>query len=170
MTIMKKVLIIALSAVIILFSACKKEKPNAKFIGNYKGSATVNATSSYSLFGQPFEQEIPEFAVPVEIDLTAGNTDNKVILIYVNADLNETYTTTGLVSENSVDFEPMNVNFTHELNNINASIDLKGTLIDSNILSLEADIEGKGTTQFISVPITVKVTESANLNKSVQSE
>lgn len=165
---MKRTLIIALCCLSVLFAACNKEKPYEKFIGDYEGSGTINGTMSLTIFGQTSSQEIKDMAVAMNVNLAPGDADDKVILTYTNDDIQETYTTTGLITDKAVDFEPVTVNITMEGYSAEVTLDLAGNLVET-ILSLNGTITGDGTVDYngYPVPYTIDGTVTANLNKII---
>ena len=163
---MKKTLIIALCCLAVVFTACNKEKPYEKFIGDYEGSGLVNG--KMIIAGGLYSQDFNDIAIPMKINLSAGDADNKVVLTYINDELDETYTATGTITDNSVDFDPVTVNTTIESYVVNATLDMDGTLA-GNILTLNGVVTGGGT--FIdgglSLNYTIEGTMTGNLNKMV---
>ena len=82
---MKKHLIIALCCLAALFTACNKEKPNEKFIGDWYGNGVANVTLTMTVpTGGSYSQEFNNITVPMSINLAAGETKDQVIFTYTN--------------------------------------------------------------------------------------
>ena len=173
---MKKTLIIALCCLSVLFTACNKEKPYEKFIGDWYGNGIVKGTMTMnipSIPGGSMDHNLDNIAIPMSIKLSAGEAKNEVILTYTNDEVNETYTTKGVINGNDVDFEPVNINMTVEATTIHATLDLMGTLNErDDILALNGTLSGNGTVGDggVSIPFTATGTVTANLNRGIAPE
>ena len=79
---MKKALIIAACCLTVLFTACNKEKPNEKFVGDWYGTGIVNGTMTMTMpvYGQEYVQEFNNIEIPMDINLAAGEAKNEVVL------------------------------------------------------------------------------------------
>lgn len=166
---MKKTLIIALCCLSVLFTACNKEKPYEKFVGDWYGNGIVNGTMTMTLpGGTTMDQNFDNITIPMAIKLSAGEAKNEVILTYANEELNETYTAKGIINDNTVAFSPVNINMSVEATTINATLDLTGTLNErDDILAISGALTGKGNVGEggVSFPFTAKGTVTANLNR-----
>ena len=167
---MKKNLFIAMCCITVLCAACKKEKPYEKFIGSYNGSALVEGTISYSFGGTSLSNDIKQ-TLPMAIDLSAGDADNRLVLTYTPEGLNETYTATGTINEDKVTFDPVVVKETIEGKDINLTLNMNG-IISGTIFSLNGDFSGNGNIsileQPIPLPFTATGTITANLDKLLE--
>ena len=166
---MKKHLIIALCCLAALFTACNKEKPNEKFIGDWYGNGVANVTLTMTVpTGGSYSQEFNNITVPMSINLAAGETKDQVIFTYTNEEVHETYTTKGVVKNNDVDFDPISVNMTVEGTTVTATLDLKGILSTSgDVLALNGTVSGQGNYAEggLFIPYTATGTITANLNR-----
>ena len=161
---MKRSFIIALCCFTVLLASCNKEKPNEKFIGDYEGSGLINGTMTVLNYNQEFN----DIAIPMKINLAAGDDKDKVILTYINEELDETYTTTGTITNNDVDFDPVEINTLIETYEVHATLDLAGTLTGT-ILTMSGAVTGGGTYTDggLSLPYTIEGNLTGNLNKIV---
>lgn len=154
----------------VLFAACKKEKPYEKFIGSYEGSALLKGTVSISMGGMSLNQDM-ENTMPMAVSLTAGNADNKLVMTYTPKDQDETYTVIGTITDDKVDFEPVQIEQKIEGSTVKLTIDMNGTLVGA-IFVLNGTFTGNGNItileQPLPVPFTAKGTISANLNKLLE--
>ncbi len=164
---MKRTLIIALCCLTALLTACNKEKPYEKFVGDYEGSGLINGTMTVLTFNQEFN----DVAIPMKINLAPGDADNKVVLTYINDELEETYTATGTITNNDVDFDPVTVNTTVENYIVSATLDMTGTL-EGTVLTLDGAVTGGGTYTDggLTLPYTIEGTVVGTLNKIVVTE
>jgi hypothetical protein len=162
---MKKTFIIALCCLTALLAACNKEKPNEKFVGDYEGSGVVNATMTVAGI---YPQEFNDVDLPIKINIAAGDADNKVILTYINAELDETYTATGTVNGNDIDFDPVTINTVVESYEVEATLDLDGSL-SGNDLTLNGSVKGGGTfaQSGFQAPYTIEGTMTGTVTKIV---
>lgn len=167
---MKKTFILALCCISLVFAACKKEKPYEKFIGSYEGSALLRGTVSFNMGSMgSFVQDI-ENTFPMDITLSAGNADNKLVMTYTPDDQSETYTATGTITDDQVVFDPIEVEQEIEGALISLTLDLEGTL-SGNIFALSGTFNGDGNLTIadypLPIPYSVTGTVSANLDKLV---
>lgn len=166
---MKKGMILALCYITVLFAACNKQKPNEKFVGDYAGNGTVNGTISLHIGpGQTMNQDITDVTLPMSINLAAGEAKNEVILTYTNDEIEETYTTKGIVNDFDVDFDPVTIKQVIEGTAIDLVLDMEGSLNEqATILSLNGTVTGSGTIgeDGSSVPFDVDGTMTAELIK-----
>ena len=167
---MKKTLIIALCCITVLFAACKKEKPYEKFVGEYLGQVLITGTMNVPLFN--YNQELTDQPFNLNFTLTQGTTDDQVILSYQPEGQNEIYTTTGIITNNFVDFEPINIETDVDQSHVKATFDFEGNLVDNSQLALSGTITGDGTIQTQDIPIptpfTVNGTAKGTLIKQVE--
>ena len=165
---MKKSLVIALCCITVLFAACKKEKPNEKFIGDYKGSCLVDPTVTMEnplIPGQTITQEIDDITIPMEVTISAGAEDDQIVLTYKPEGQDRTYTFNGTINKNNVvDFGIVNLNETYDGYTVNASVDMTGTLVE-RVFSLTGTINGTATTPLFEVPVNITGDMTAVLNK-----
>lgn len=162
---MKRTIIIAMCCLAVLFAGCKKEKPYDQFIGEYAGSGIINGTMSVLTFNQEFS----DVAIPIKISLSAGDADNKIVLTYINEELSETYTATGTITNNDVDFDPVEVNTMIDNYAVNASLDMSGSLT-GKILTLNGAVTGGGTFTDggLQLPYTIQGTMTGTVTKIVE--
>lgn len=165
---MKKTLIIALCCITVLFAACKKEKPYEKFIGNYDGTVLVNGALKFPFFPQ-LNKEINNEPFELNFALTQGETDDQVILTYAPSGQNQTFTTTGNIKDNFVDFAPIIVNQDIDQSHLNASIDLEGTLANDE-LALTGTLTGNGSLKTDEMTLSVDYTIEGTMAGSVKKE
>ena len=167
---MKKSLVIALCCITVLFAACKKEKPNEKFIGDYKGSCLVDPTVTFEnplIPGQTLTQELDDITIPMEVTITAGDADDRIVMSYKPEGQDRTYTFNGTINKHDVvEFGTINLIETYEGYTVNATVDMTGTLVE-NAFSLTGTINGTGTTALLEVPINMTGSMNAILNKVV---
>lgn len=166
---MKKHLIIALCCLAALFTACNKEKPNEKFIGDWYGDGVANITLTLTLpNGSSYNQELNNITVPMSINLAAGESKDQVIFTYTNEEVHETYTTKGTVKNSEVDFDPINVNMSIQGSTVTATLDLKGILSSNeDELALNGSVSGQGNYAEggLSIPYNATGTITANLHR-----
>lgn len=159
---MKKTLIIAMCCLTVLFAACKKEKPYEKFVGTYEGNTSIHATISFnSPIGTGMSQSF-DFVSPMNITLSAGNADNKLILTYKPEDEETIYTTTGTITDNKVVFDPVQLNEVIDEYTVNAQVNMNGSITD-NAFTLQGDINGTGQIEIL--PFSLSGNFSGVLNK-----
>lgn len=167
---MKRTFIIALCCLTALLAACNKEKPYEKFVGDYEGSGLINGTM---IVAGIYNQEFNDVAVPMKINIAPGDADDKVILTYINDEVEETYTATGTITNNDVDFDPVTVNTVVENYIVSATLDMTGTL-EGTVLTLNGAVTGGGTFVMtgtgVEVPYTIEGTMTGTLNKIVVTE
>lgn len=169
---MKKSLIIALCCITVLFAACKKEKPYEKYLGNYKGSCLIDPTISFEnpmVPGQTVIQEVDDVTLPMEINITAGEADDQIIVTYKPEDQEKTYTFTGTILKTEVvDFGTVTVSEVIDGYTVNADVDMTGTLVN-DIFSLSGTLNGTGYAPlFPDIPISMTGTLNAILNKQTE--
>ena len=163
---MKKALIIALCCISVLFAACKKEKANEKFIGNYKGECVIEGTFSYEnplSPGQYVVETIKEDS-PMEVSISAGG-DNKVVMRMKADDFDETYTVVGTVDGGMIAFEEFSIENIEGLN-FTAAIVMAGALT-GNLLTLTGPFAGEGAITIMdhSIPFSTEGDMTCVLNK-----
>lgn len=166
---MKRGIIIVLCCISVLFAACNKQKPNEKFVGDYAGDGFVNGTVSFTIGpGQTVNQDISDVSIPMSINLAAGEAKNEIILTYINDEIEEVYTTKGIVNDYDVDFEPITIKQVIEGTSIDLVLDMEGSLNDQEtILSLSGTVKGSGSMgeEGVSIPFNVDGTMTAELTK-----
>jgi len=164
---MKKALIIALCCISVLFAACKKEKANEKFIGNYKGECVIEGTVSFEnplSPGQYVVETIKEDS-PMEVSISAGAADNKVVMRMKADDFDDTYTVVGTVDGGMIAFEEFSIENV-EGYNFTAAIVMAGALT-GNLLTLTGPFAGEGalTIEGHSFPFSTEGDMTCVLNK-----
>ena len=132
------------------FNILFNEKPNAKFIGHYEGDALFTGIMKAEVTGiDPVEQEVTDKAVPVILELRAGETLTEVI---GNCKINDQdMEIKGTVEGNTVTFEAVNttVSYNYDMNGFNIPVDMNityavtGTL-DNETLTLSGTCNGGG--------------------------
>lgn len=167
---MKKFTIIAMCCISVLFAACNKEKPNEKFIGDWYGTGVAKGTITMNAMGQELVQEFDNIAIPMSINLAAGEAKNEVILTYISEETQETYTTKGIVEDYDVDFEPIDLNMNVEGTTVTATLDLMGALSSNKeVLSIDGTLSGQGNYAMEGYPMTIPYkaegTVTATLNR-----
>ena len=99
----------ALVCVLALFASCNKEKPNERFIGNYKAAemnltATVHADQTSGLIESAIDgQEVPVTFENVALNVVAGEKKDQVVA-YMTIE-GDTYQFNGTCSGDVIDFE-----------------------------------------------------------------
>ena len=180
---MKKILFIAMCCITVLFAACKKdnpvepEKPNEKFVGYYNGTSWVNGKiflNNPLSPESPLTQDIDSLDLSMSFDITAGDADNKVVMVAKPENQEETYTVNGTVSDNNVEFEAFTIEKDFSENQItgtvNATLVMSGTL-SGNTLNIVGTITGNGTTtSYISLPFTLEGDMTGTFTKAVIDE
>lgn len=101
---------LALVCVLALFASCNKEKPNEKFVGNYKADdmelkATISTTATLpggieNMFNG---QELPVSFDDVALNVTAGNKKDEVTAVMTIE--GDNYTFKGTCNGDVIDFE-----------------------------------------------------------------
>ncbi len=170
---MKRTFIIALCCLTALLAACNKEdpKPYERFVGIYEGSGLVNGTMTTVFLNQEFNQDFNDIELQMKINLAPGDADDKVVLTYLNDELEETYTATGTITGDNVDFDPVTINTTVENYVVSATLDMTGALNGTG-LTLNGTVTGEGTISEgeLNLPYTIAGTMVGTLTKSVVAE
>ena len=126
------------------------EKPNAKFIGHYEGDALFTGIMKAEVTGlDPVEQEVTDRAVPVILELRAGETMTEVI---GNCKINDQdMELKGTVEGNKVTFEAVNttVSYNYEMNGFNIPLEMNVTYavagtLENKTLTLNGTCNGEG--------------------------
>lgn len=161
---MKKTLIIALCCLTALLAACNKEKPNERFIGDYEGSGLVNGT----MYVLTYNQEFTDVELPMKFNIAPGDADDKVILTYINDELEETYTATGTVTNNDVVFDPVTVNTVVTSYVVEATLNMTGVL-SGTTLTIDGTVTGGGTYSEggFQIPYTIEGTVTGTVEKII---
>ena len=132
------------------FNILFNEKPNAKFIGHYEGDALFTGIMKAEMAGlDPVEQEVTDRAVPVILELRAGETMTEVI---GNCKINDQdMELKGTVEGNKVTFEAVNttVSYNYEMNGLNIPLEMNVTYavagtLDNKTLTLNGNCNGEG--------------------------
>ena len=132
------------------FNVICNEKPNAKFIGHYEGDALFTGTMEADVTGmEPMQQEVTDRAVPVTLDLRAGETMTEIVGTCKIEE--QEMEIKGTVDGNSVTFEAINttVNFNYDLGGFNISPEMNVTYnvnatLDGEQLNLNGTCVGNG--------------------------
>ena len=126
------------------------EKPNAKFIGHYEGDALFTGIMKAEMTGlDPVEQEVTDRAVPVILELRAGETMTEVI---GNCKINDQdMELKGTIEDNKVTFEAVNttVSYNYEMNGLNIPLEMNVTYavagtLENKTLTLNGTCNGEG--------------------------
>lgn len=126
------------------------EKPNAKFIGHYEGDALFTGIMKAEVTGlDPVEQEVTDRAVPVILELRAGETMTEVI---GNCKINDQdMELKGTIEDNKVTFEAVNttVSYNYEMNGLNIPLEMNVTYavagtLENKTLTLNGTCNGEG--------------------------
>ena len=126
------------------------EKPNAKFIGHYEGDALFTGIMKAEVTGlDPVEQEVTDRAVPVILELRAGETMTEVI---GNCKINDQdMELKGTVEGNKVTFEAVNttVSYNYDMNGFNIPLEMNVTYavagtLENKTLTLNGTCNGEG--------------------------
>lgn len=132
------------------FDVIYNEKPNAKFLGHYEGTALLNGTINLQQNGQStFSNEINDYEVSIVMQIEPGMTVYEVVgSITIHE---QTQDIKGLVDGNIVTFEGFNDVFSMNIPvggfsvnpTINTTYNIIGTL-EGNILNLNGERTGDG--------------------------
>ena len=155
------------------FNVICNEKPNAKFVGHYEGTALFTGTLTAEMNGMdPMEQEVTDRAVPVTLDLRPGESLTEVVGTCKTED--QEIEIKGTVDGNNITFEAVNTTFSINYNmngfnispSMNVTYNIKATL-DGETLSLDGTCVGNGEVNlFISNgTISIDGTLGGSLNK-----
>lgn len=126
------------------------EKPFAKFLGHYEGDALFTGTMKVEMQGMdPMEQEVTDRAVPVILDLSAGETITEVIGTCKIEE--QEMEIKGNVEGNTVTFEAVNstISFDYDLGGFTVSPQMNmtytvKTTLDVETLTLDGTCVGDG--------------------------
>lgn len=180
---MKKILFIAMCCITVLFAACKKDnpveqvKPNEKFVGCYNGTSWINGKIMLNnplSPDTPMTQDIDSLDLTMSFDITAGDADNKIVMVAKPENQEETYTVNGTVSDNNVEFEAFTIerDFAEDqiTGTMSATLVMSGTL-SGNTLNVVGTITGNGTTtSVITLPFTIEGDMTGTFTKVVTEE
>ena len=145
------------------FNILFNEKPNAKFIGHYEGDALFTGIMKAEVTGiDPVEQEVTDKAVPVILELRAGETLTEVI---GNCKINDQdMEIKGTVEGNTVTFEAVNttVSYNYDMNGFSIPFDMNVTYavsgtLDNETLTLSGSCNGEGDIQFLFYNGTISI-------------
>lgn len=151
------------------------EKPNAKFVGHYEGTALLNGTIDLQQNGQSmFNNELNNYEVALVMQLEPGTTINEVTGFIIINEQQQDFK--GIVDGNTVTFEGINDEFSMNIPvgaisvspNINTTYNIVGNL-ENNTLILSGECKGEGNFNipfFGSGDIYLDTTISGNLNKT----
>ena len=153
---MKRIALIALCCTMLLAS-CKKEKPYERFVGEYAGQVLINGAMTISSLN--FTQNFENQPLDLEFTLTKGSADDQVILTYTPEGQSQTFTTTGTIDKDRVDFAPVYIDQDIEASNVKSTIDLEG-ILSGNQLAMQGTVNGNGTlkTDDIIIPVVFTIT------------
>ena len=156
------------------FDIICNEKPNAKFVGSYKGDAIVTGTYDINTSNtDPIHESLEDQPFPIVVDMVAGEAIDKVIAsITIN---DQTSTVEGTVNGNSVTFEAVNDSYTmtYEAQGFSVPITLDmtynfvGTLNEGK-LDLSGSCKGNGEFNMFIISGTIELegTVGGSLTKS----
>ena len=131
------------------FDVIYNEKPNAKFLGHYEGSALLNGSINLQQNGQTMSNEMNDYEVSIIMQIDPGETVYEVVgTITINE---QTQDLRGLVDGNTVTFEGINDVFSMDIPvgafnvspTINTTYNIIGTL-EGNIMKLNGECKGEG--------------------------
>ena len=139
---MKKVFVILMCCLGLAFTSCKpEEKPYEKFVGNYLGNIELQGKLTSPLFpGVEYELDGSTFELRAKIE--PGTADDKVIVTFTIQD--ESYTTTGTVSEEQIEFGTLSYTYVEEPSTFTVFLNLTGTLSNQNLITLTGPYTGNG--------------------------
>ena len=149
------------------------EKPIAKFLGDYDGTALMNGTLIIEIPGmEPIQQEFTNQEYPVHVGIVEGENDNEVVAeCHVN---DRVFTATGTVDGDKIIANDIHETITlnYEYNGmtlspeINIVYNLTATL-DGNVMTFEGTYEGSGdiTILIFTGTISLDGTFGGSLNK-----
>ncbi len=171
---MKKSLVIAMCCITVLCAACKKEKPYEKFVGDYKGNCLIDPTITMDnplIPGQTITQNLDDITIPMEVTLSAGDADDRIVMTYQPEGQDRTYSFYGTIKKNDVvEFGTVSINETFEGYTINANVaNMTGTLVNTTF-SINGTVNGTGSTLLFDTPITMTGSMNAVLNKVINAE
>jgi hypothetical protein len=142
---MKKSLLFALCAIIVLFATCKKpvDPPvidySLNYLGSYLGNFTLTVTS---MNNQP--QSAMSFSIDsIGMDITKGAETN-AIMVSMTIE-NEPYHITGTASADKVTFTPVHLTLDKSDFSIVCDIHLEGEPIENGIFNFKGDFSGNGS-------------------------
>ena len=143
---MKKTLLIALCSLAVIFTACKKPEPTpvvpvdytTNYVGDYLGQFTLTITS---MNNQPQTVSIPIDSIRMDI---AKGTEANAITATLTID-NEAYEAQGTATEQKIQFNPVHLTLVKPDFSIVCDINLEGSPIVNDTLSLTGDFAGRGT-------------------------
>ena len=156
------------------FDIICNEKPNAKFVGSYKGDAIVTGTYDINIPNMdPLHEDLEDQPFPIVVEIVAGETMDKVKATITIED--QTNTVEGTVNGNSVTFEAVNDSYTmtYEAQGFSIPITLDmtynfiGTLNEGK-LDLSGSCKGGGefNMSIISGTIELEGTVGGSLDKA----
>lgn len=149
---MKKSLIIALSCLVVLFAACKKEpvEPTpvdytANYVGNYMGQFTLSITSMNN--SAVSNMSFPIDSIKMEI---AKGTETNAITATVTVD-NESHQTTGVTSAEKADFGTVHlvIDKPDQHYSFNLDLNMEGFKAASDTLNIVGSFSGKGAAEIM---------------------
>ena len=161
---MRKTVFIAMFFIAALFVACNKEKPYEKFVGAYTGTVLLEGTVNLAT---PVPSSVPsEVTLPLDINLQAGDADDKLKLVFSQENEDQNYVVEGTVSGNTVVFEPFVLKKDIDGSEVDITLNMDGTL-EGITLSLSGTFSGSGNklVSTMLVPFTVDGTVTGTLDK-----
>lgn len=128
----------------------EKPKPNAKFLGDYDGTALLNGTLIIEIPGmEPIQQEFTNQEYPVYVGIGEGENDNEVVAeCHVN---DRVFTATGIVDGDKITandlHETITLNYEYNGMTLSPEIDVIYSLtatLEGDVLTFEGNYEGNG--------------------------
>jgi hypothetical protein len=148
-----------------------EEKPNAKFVGRYEGTALANGTMQAIVSGiDPVDQDFTDYEIPLVLELEAGETPNDVTGTCTIED--RTVDCHGTVEGNVVTFEAIDDTMTFDYNfngltispQLNVTYNIKGTLTDGQLM-LSGTCTGDGE---IHLYFPININGTVNMDATVE--
>lgn len=146
---MKKVFILMMCCIAMAFASCKPEQEpaNQKFIGTYEGDIYINGTANSPQFADIMPEGIPldSMGFHLTADITAGEKDDIVNVLFAIVDGDEThsYNTTGSVNGNNIDFGDLSYTYVEGPNTLTVVLTLMGVL-NNDVIVLNGPATGNG--------------------------
>lgn len=154
------------------FNVIYEEKPYEKFLGNYEGDALFTGTIRTTMQGQePMEQEVTDFAMPVKLFISEGESVNEVQARWKME--SQEMTVTGTVDGDQVSFEvvdfPYTFNYPYQGFNIPITFTVTYTIngnLNGEQLDLDGTCMGNGNIILISATAEIDGTIGGSLTKT----
>lgn len=174
---MKKLLVLMMCGFALVFASChpepnpQQEPANQKFIGQYDGSIYLTGTATapqLAQFNMPNGMPIDSMMFHLTADITAGQTDNDVNVVFaiVTEPENQTYETSGTVNGNTINFGNLTYSYVEGPSSFDVTLTLTGNL-EGNILNLSGPATGTGQVVMDGFPIALDLTVEGNVEGSL---